>query len=216
MGKLLRGYTSTHTQHLLQSLYKKVLQYKFSSFYFTNSVLFNHSMESHIKNIKIAVYLQENFCQPIKSRQKMFFRINNLHITLYKHSPSLLNVTGVKSLCKIEDTMQLVENFFKIKIIEYKINCIMLSEKTKTRLKLEEIPGILPTLSNQFLFDYNPEIFSAAFLKPYQNNKLPTILMFFNGTIQIFAKDTQMLSLGYSITQSIFSKVSLKHNHLML
>ena len=54
-------------------------------------------MESHIKNVEITGFLQENLFPSNSSCEKIFHCIGDLHSTVYKLSPKLVNVTGIKS-----------------------------------------------------------------------------------------------------------------------
>ena len=161
-------------------------------------------MESSVKNVKISIRLEKNICSPIHTREKIVKRINDLYIIFYKHTPNLANVTGIRKITDVENTVKIVENLFNIKSVYYEINCIMISVKSKRNIKLDKIPHILDC--KEYFFDYDQELFSGAFLKPVKKGKLPTILLFHTSTFQIFGRNIEKMRYAYDLIQSILKK----------
>ena len=156
-----------------------------------------------IKNIKITIYLQKELFPPYKSREKIFHFINSFHITIYKHSPSLVNVTKIKNHQDIIRSILSVKNFFNVDIKNYKVNCIMSSFKYKNCLKLELIPPILEFITQDYFLDFNPEIFSGCFLKSKIKGLFPTITLFHSGTVQVFSKSFEKTNEAHNLINSL-------------
>ena len=162
-------------------------------------------MNEYIRNIKISVHLDKNICTPVKSRQKIMKRVKGLHIIIYIHTPNLANLTGIRTMEDIPKCIQIVENLFSVKSVNYEINCIMLSVKSRKIVKLQSIKDLLP---QEYQFDYNPEIFSGAFLKYRIKNNYSTIIIFHTGSFPIFTKNLEMLENSYLLIESIIAQLS--------
>merc|ERR1712015_31511 len=163
------------------------------------------NMEEYIRNIKISVHLDKNICNPVKSREKIMKRVKDLHIIIYIHTPNLANLTGIRTMEDIPKCIQILENLFSVKSINYEINCIMLSVKSRKIVKLQSIKDLLP---QEYHFDYNPEIFSGAFLKYKIKNNYSTIIIFHTGAFQIFSKNLEMMENSYLLIESIIAQLS--------
>ena len=162
-------------------------------------------MNEYIRNIKISVHLDKNICTPVKSRQKIMKQVKDLHIIIYIHTPNLANLTGIRTMEDIPKCIQILENLFSVKSINYEINCIMLSVKSRKIVKLQSIKDLLP---QEYYFDYNPEIFCGAFLKHKIKNNYSTIIVFHTGSFQIFSKNIQIMEQSYLLIQSIIAELS--------
>ena len=161
-------------------------------------------MEKCIKNIKISIKISTDICAREKSREKIFKYIDNFHIIIYKHTPNLVNLTGIRSLDQIPKAISSVEELFQTKSISYKINCIMLSiKKFKKIIKLEKIPPILQLLDSEYTFDFNQEIFSGGFLK---REDFPTIILFHTASFQIFATDIEKMHYSYNMMNMLLER----------
>ena len=158
-------------------------------------------MEVYIKNVKISLYLKENLFAAEKSREKIFHHVQNLHITIYKHTPNLVNITSIKSLKNIDSCIKLVENYFNVKHARYEINCIMISFKASQTIKIRNIQNVLNMFSTDYRCEYNAELFSGAILKSKVRGLFPTIIIFHTGTFQIFG--VQNLEYAFSLAQQL-------------
>ena len=157
-------------------------------------------MDSYIKNVKISLFLKRNLFAVEKSREKIFHRLQNLHLTIYKHSPSLINITGIKSLNLISESILLVENFFNVEHSRYDINCIMISFKASQKIRLRMIQNVLNMFSNHYRCEFHPELFSGAILK---SDIYPTILLFHTASFQIFGKRIEHLEYAFELAQRL-------------
>jgi hypothetical protein len=59
-------------------------------------------------NIKAGFIFENNVVENIKKRQ-LIWKNGNVTFTIYKHSPKLINVAGVKSAIELEQHTQLLE-----------------------------------------------------------------------------------------------------------
>jgi len=55
-----------------------------------------------LKNIKASFIFGEDLIEKRSGTDKLIFKDKNVTFTIYKHTPGLLNVTGVKSLAQLK------------------------------------------------------------------------------------------------------------------
>ena len=95
-------------------------------------------------------------------------------VTIYKHSPRLLNVTGIRDFNQITSIETSIKEKFQCEIEQKKIDAIMLNYKSKThqKINLNKLSHICSRLSTHKL-DYNCELFNQCHdesKKPRVNN----------------------------------------------
>ena len=55
-----------------------------------------------LKNIKASFIFEEDLTEKRSGTDKLIFKDKSVTFTIYKHTPRLLNVTGVKSLAQLK------------------------------------------------------------------------------------------------------------------
>ena len=77
-----------------------------------------------LKNIKASFIFNQNLIEKKSGCAKCIFKEGDVTYIIYRHTPHLLNVTGVKSIAQLKTCKAEMEERFDIKIIEYKI-CLL-------------------------------------------------------------------------------------------
>jgi TATA-box binding protein (TBP) (component of TFIID and TFIIIB) len=115
-----------------------------------------------------------------QSRKNTVFRMNGSVFTIYKRSPKLLNVTGVKSLVQLKECKMLMEKHFNQTIIEVRIDNTFFSRKDNKIIDLEGTHKHLQE-NKEYFVSYNPESYTVMIFQP-KNKEFPTILLFHTGS----------------------------------
>lgn len=167
-------------------------------------------MNIHCKNIKINVclmwkidfHLIKLLNISISERKTLFLLKNsdmNYVITIYKHNLKNLHITGIKTCHDMNKVMEFITDQLKNDIIKTTIDNTMFSCKLKRNI---DINAIIPKIRNKFpnfSCTYNPEIFSALFIKPdktFKEKGCPTVILFQNSShIIIGGKSMEMVKL---------------------
>ena len=67
-------------------------------------------MSIQLKNLKASFIFKQNLLPKEKqSSKKYIFKLQQMTFTIYKHTPTLLNVTGIKSLKQLEMCKEMME-----------------------------------------------------------------------------------------------------------
>ena len=166
----------------------------------------HHSLVSmKLCNMKISLYFEKDFFQKKTCNEKIISTQNGWTFTLYLHSPRLVNVTGLKSSHEIKEIIALFEEQQGNKCTNYKIDSCMISHKDRKNIKLEMVPEILHLVTQKFRVDYNPEIFTGLYLKPYDRD-YPTINIFYTSSFQLLGgKSLEKIEESISIVKRILS-----------
>ena len=133
-----------------------------------------------IKNVKASFFVGKNVFKKRIGREKLIFRQRGVIYTVYMHTPNLLNVTGLKSLAKLESEIFEIENYFKQPIIRARIDSIFFSEKNNMCIDLSLIEMFLKN-HDKFMVSYHQELFNGMHLLP-KDKKYPTIGLFSSGS----------------------------------
>ena len=72
----------------------------------------------------------------MKRGKKYKYFINKAVIVVYGHSPCLLNVTGLKSQFQIEETKSKIENEYRVKCLNLRINLSMAKFNISSRISI--------------------------------------------------------------------------------
>ena len=106
-------------------------------------------------------------------------------ITIYKHSPTSLHITGIKSNLMIIEVFEFLANVLNTRIISSKINNSMFCGKLEQHVSIPHIIQEVERNCSFFSCNFCEEIFPALFIKPKKekrNEGIPTILLFPNGS----------------------------------
>lgn len=143
-----------------------------------------------------------------------------IKITIYKHTPYLINVTGIRSFKKLKKVKKIIETLFSCKIIKQRIDAIMQNFKSKYHMKINlgeflKVCQDNPIIKSSYRIDYNPELFNAPYLK--STNGKGTILIFSNGSVQVLGcKKREFLKDNQKLIKIIFSQYYQKKQEKIL
>ena len=151
------------------------------------------------RNIKINVTLEKavNFHilhqkQVELNEKKTSFTLRPLYsdyvITIYKHSPKSLHITGIKSSSMVTEIFEFLANVLNMKVSSSKINNSMFCGKLAQNIDLSKVILQIERNFSCYTCSFIEEIFPALFIKPGQRQKksgYPTTILFPNGSFII-------------------------------
>ena len=86
-----------------------------------------------LKNIKASFIFNQNLIEKKSGCAKCIFKEGDVTYIIYRHTPHLLNVTGVKSIAQLKTCKER----FAIKIIECKVDNLFFSKKDNKNIDLD-------------------------------------------------------------------------------
>ena len=136
-------------------------------------------------NIKVSASFKKPFYEKQKiNKKKVKQKVKNYTFIRYLHSPHLVNITGLRSRKEIEDAIQTLEKENGNICTSVKIDSCMFSHKDNQIIKLGDITEFLSSVTNLYYVDYQPELFTGCYLKPYDRD-YPTINIFYTSSFQL-------------------------------
>ena len=84
--------------------------------------------------MKVSFLFGENILQKKDGTEKVKFKQRGVSYTVYKHTPTLLNVTGIKTLAQIKKEKMEMEKYFEKYIVKVKIDNLFFSKKNEKTL----------------------------------------------------------------------------------
>ena len=156
-------------------------------------------MNLRCRNIKINVTLSQSIDPGLLhskdltiTNKKTCFTLRYVYldcvITIYKHSPTSLHITGIKSPSVITEVFEFFSNVLNTRIISSKINNSMFCGKLGHHVKIPYIVQEIERNCSFYNCNFCEEIFPALFIKPTIEKRkegVPTILLFPNGSFII-------------------------------
>ena len=136
-----------------------------------------------LKNIKASFIFGEDLIEKRNGTEKLIFKEKNVTFTIYKHTPDLLNVTGVKSLAQLKSCKEEMEKHFEKKIKEERIDNLFFSKKDKKNIDLDQLSIYLHGHKKYFA-SYTHELFPGMHLLP-KDKSFPTIVLFRTGSFTL-------------------------------
>ena len=136
-----------------------------------------------LKNIKASFIFGEDLIEKRNGTEKLIFKEKNVTFTIYKHTPDLLNVTGVKSLAQLKSCKEEMEKHFEKKIKEERIDNLFFSKKDKKNIDLDQLSIYLQGHKKYFA-SYTHELFPGMHLLP-KDKSFPTIVLFRTGSFTL-------------------------------
>ena len=138
-----------------------------------------------LKNLKISFI----FKQPIIDKEeydvnKINFKIGGATFTIYKHSPMLVNVTGIKDMKEVDEYRRIIERKYNQMIAHERIDGMFFSHKDNKKIDLKLIYYWLKETNLDYFVDFNEETFHGMYLKP-RDRIYPTIILFRSGTFTL-------------------------------
>ena len=178
--------TDQETCHgdILVKLYEEFVEKKNSPLFIKEaSLTFNITVEKmELKNLKVSLIFDCDIYHKFESKNYIF-KIDDAIFTIYKHSPFLINITGLKNFNQITLYKKQVEERFNKKVQHTRIDNTFFSLKQKRRIDLNEIYNFLKN-NKIFHVNFNIELFSGMYLHP-KGREMPTLLLFHTGSYVI-------------------------------
>ena len=117
--------------------------------------------------------------------EKYTIPFGNVKITIYGHSPLLLNVTGSKSMQEVNRTQKFVETAFNVHCKNLKIDNIFYSYKDYKNIDMSALYyHVRDKFKEKFVIDYNVELFPGLYMKTKFKGE-PTLILFRTGSYTI-------------------------------
>ena len=115
-----------------------------------------------------------------KKGKKYIFKHYGFTFTIYHRTPYLVNVTGVKSFERMNIAKQIIEEKLQKSVKKVRIDNTFFSQKNYRNVDLAQVYMFMQNYED-FLVDYNCELFAGMYFKPKKPN-YPTILFFRTGS----------------------------------
>ena len=135
-------------------------------------------------NIKVSAKFKNPFYEKQKNNKKVKLKVKNWTYIHYKHSPYLVNITGIQSRRDIKEAIHTLEKENSNICTNVKIDTCMFSHKDNHIIKLEDVVNKLNSVTNLYYADYHPELSTGCYLKPY-DREYPTINVFYTSSFQL-------------------------------
>ena len=159
-----------------------------------------------ICNIKVSLHFEHPFFKKERSSKKTVTKLRNWTLIQYMHSPNLINLTGLKSREEVFEAIYVIEKEYQNKCINSQIDCCMISHKDNKCIHLFDVVNHLRNITNLYYVDFEPELFTGCFLKPY-NRSYPTINLFYTASYQLFGgKSIEKIEEALKIVQELIQK----------
>ena len=131
-----------------------------------------------LKKLKCTYFINETvYKENIPKGNRHIIKMGGKCMTIYGHSQSMLNVTGIKSL--------MIEKEFQVKVLQIRLDCVFFSHKGRTNIDMSKIYyHVRDNLKEKYIVDYNVELYPGMYLKPKLTG-YPTINLFRTGSYQI-------------------------------
>ena len=109
----------------------------------------------------------------------------NVKITIYWHSPLLLNVTGSKSMQEVKRIQNFIETAFNVQCKNLKIDNVFYSYKDYKNIDMSALYyHVSDNFTEKFVIDYNVELFPGIYMKTKCKGE-PTLILFRTGSYTI-------------------------------
>ena len=132
-----------------------------------------------LKNLKASLKFKTIIHQDFE-KKSYIFKIDDVVFTIYKHSPCLVNMTGLKKFEEMKKYKNILEKRFKQDVNEMKIDNTFFSKKQKKSIDLNFLYDYLKC-NKYFHVNYNVELFSGMYLH-LKKKGMPTLLLFHTGS----------------------------------
>ena len=127
----------------------------------------------------------KSICDRLKKNEKYIIPFGNVKITVYYHSPLLINVTGCKSMQEVKRTKNFIETAFNVQCKNLKIDNIFYSYKDYKNIDMSALYyHVSDKFKEKFVIDYNVELFPGLYMKT-KCKGVPTLILFHTGSYTI-------------------------------
>ena len=115
-----------------------------------------------------------------EKKKNVTFKQDTFTFNIYRHSPYLVNVTGVKTFERLKLARQIVEEKLQQQVLKVRIDNTFYSQKNYRNVDLIKVYEFMQH-HDTFRVDYNVELFAGMYFHPKKVN-YPTILFFRTGS----------------------------------
>ena len=139
-----------------------------------------------VNNIKYTMISNKTICEhQLKKNEKYIIPFGKVKITVYGHSPLLINVTGCKSMQEVKRYQNCIETAFNVQCRNLKIDNIFYSYKDHKNIDMSALYyHVRDEFKERFAIDYNIELFPGLYMKT-KSKAEPTIILFRTGSYTI-------------------------------
>ena len=117
--------------------------------------------------------------------EKYIIPFGNVKITVYWHSPLLINVTGSKSMQEVKHIQSRIETAFNVHCKNLKVDNIFYSHKDYINIDMSALYYYArEKFKEKFVIDYNIELFPGLYMKS-RCKTVPTLILFRTGSYTI-------------------------------
>ena len=121
----------------------------------------------------------------LKKNEKYIIPFGKVKITVYGHSPLLINVTGCKSMQEVKRYQNCIETAFNVQCRNLKIDNIFYSYKDHKNIDMSSLYyHVRDEFKERFVIDYNVELFPGLYMKTKCKGE-PTLILFRTGSYTI-------------------------------
>ena len=132
-----------------------------------------------LRNLKATLFMKNKLSIPCGAKNFILKR-EEFTFTIYRHSPYMVNATGVKSFQELKEAQELLEGIVHQQVIKVRIDNTFYSQKNFANVDLIQVYSFLKN-SDTFYAEYNIELFAGMYMHPKKEN-YPTILFFRTGS----------------------------------
>ena len=136
-----------------------------------------------LKNIKASFIFNHDLVEKKIGTEKFIFKEGNVTYTIYKHTPHLLNLTGVKSIGQLKTCKVEMEERFHGEIVEDRVDNLFFSKKDNKNLDMDKLHLYLHE-HEKYYASYEHELFPGMHLLP-KDKRYPTIVLFRTGSFTL-------------------------------
>ena len=139
-----------------------------------------------VNNIKCSLQSSKPIFDGELQRNKKFkSHFGNTLLTIYAHSPLLINLTGLKTIEEIHSIRKYIELVFDVKCSDVRIDNIFYSHKDYRNIDMSALYYYLRDKhKDEYCIDYNIELFPGLYMKT-KIKGLPTLILFRTGSYTI-------------------------------
>ena len=132
-----------------------------------------------LRNLKASFILKDKVLTTEK-KKNVTFKQDTFTFNIYRHSPCLVNVTGVKTFERLKLARQIIEEKLQQSVLTVRIDNTFYSQKNYRNVDLIKVYEFMQH-HDTFRVDYNVELFAGMYFHPKKVN-YPTILFFRTGS----------------------------------
>ena len=147
--------------------------------------------------------------------EKYIIPFRNVKITIYWHSPLLINVTGSKSMQEVKCTKNFIETAFNVQCKNLQIDNIFYSYKDHKIIDMSALYyHVREEFKERFVIDYNVELFPGLYMKTKCKGE-PTLILFQSGSYTFMGcisinQSSSRIQVVYNLFIKSFYRIKVK------